>query len=97
MTFKAQGRTILPSNIAHFLPDIPEAFRFQSSASFGNRNQHHQIRLLVLQLRSRFYPLVAAFSGLVATALSVTNPGNSHIVTAAVIAATPPSPPLPWR
>jgi len=46
------------------------------------------ICLLIFQLRSRFYVIVAAFSGLVATALYVTIPGNSHIVIAAVTAAT---------
>ncbi len=46
------------------------------------------ICLLIFQLRSRFYAIVAAFSGLVATALYVTIPGNSHIVIAAVTAAT---------
>jgi predicted branched-subunit amino acid permease len=46
------------------------------------------ICLLVFQLRSRFYAVVAAFSGLVATLLYVTVPGNSHIVIAAVVAAT---------
>lgn len=46
------------------------------------------ICLLVLQLRSRFYAVVAAFSGLAATVLYVTVPGNSHIVIAAVVAAT---------
>ena len=46
------------------------------------------ICLLVFQLRSRFHAVVAAFSGLVATALHVTVPGNSHIVIAAVVAAT---------
>jgi len=46
------------------------------------------ICLLVFQLRSRFYAIVAAFSGTVATALYVTIPGNSHIVIAAVTAAT---------
>lgn len=46
------------------------------------------ICLLIFQLRSRFYAIVVAFSGLVATALYVTIPGNSHIVIAAVTAAT---------
>jgi 4-azaleucine resistance transporter AzlC len=72
--------TIVGGYCGELIPEGSFGIDYALSAMF--------ISLLVLQLRGRLYILTALISGFLAVLLSVLLPGNVHVMTASLLAAT---------